>query len=36
MKSTDTVVSDIYHMIDTKEIPKGVDVEQIVKSFGEK
>ena len=36
MKSTDTVVSDIYHMIDTKEIPEGVDVEQIVESFGEK
>ena len=27
--STDTIVSDIYRMIDTKEITEGVDVEQV-------
>jgi hypothetical protein len=33
--STDTVVSDIYQMIDTKEIPEGVPVEQVINDFGE-
>ena len=33
--STDTVVSDIYHMIDTKDIPEGVPVEQVINDFGE-
>ena len=33
--STDTLVSDIYHMIDTKEIPEGVPVEQVINDFGE-
>ena len=35
MKSTDTVVSDIYRMIDTKDIPEGVPVEQVINDFGE-
>ena len=33
--STDTLVSDIYRMIDTKDIPKGVPVEQVINDFGE-
>ena len=33
--STDTLVSDIYHMIDTKDIPEGVPVEQVINDFGE-
>lgn len=33
--STDTLVSDIYRMIDTKEIPEGVPVEQVINDFGE-
>tara|TARA_R110002167_G_scaffold18168_1_gene68512 strand:+ start:495 stop:1379 length:885 start_codon:yes stop_codon:yes gene_type:complete len=33
--STETLVSDIYHMIDTKEIPEGVDVEEAIETFGE-
>jgi hypothetical protein len=33
--ATDTLVSDIYHMIDTKEIPEGVDVEEAIETFGE-
>ena len=35
MKSTDTLVSDIYRMIDTKDIPEGVPVEQVINDFGE-
>ena len=33
--STDTLVKDIYQMIDTKEIPDGVDVDKIIDDFGE-
>ena len=33
--STDTLVKDIYQMIDTKEIPDGVDVEEAIETFGE-
>jgi len=33
--ATDTLVEDIYHMIDTKEIPDGVDVEEAIETFGE-
>jgi len=33
--STDTLVSDIYQMIDTKEISDGVDVDKIIDDFGE-
>ena len=33
--STDTLVSDIYRMIDTKDTPKGVPVEQVINDFGE-
>ena len=32
--STDTLVKDIYQMIDTKEISDGVDVDKIVDDFG--
>ena len=32
---TDTLVKDIYHLIDTKEIPEGVDVDKVVDAFGE-
>jgi hypothetical protein len=35
MKTTDTLVKDIYHLIDTKEIPEGVDVDKVVDAFGE-
>ena len=31
--ATDTLVKDIYHMIDTKEIPDGVDVEEAIETF---
>jgi hypothetical protein len=33
--ATDTLVDDIYQMIDTKEIPDGVDVEEAIETFGE-
>ena len=33
--STETLVSDIYRMIDTKDIPEGVPVEQVINDFGE-
>jgi len=33
--ATDTLVEDIYQMIDTKEIPDGVDVEEAIETFGE-
>jgi len=33
--NTETLVKDIYQMIDTKEIPDGVDVEQAIETFGE-
>ena len=33
--STDNLVSDIYRMIDTKDIPEGVPVEQVINDFGE-
>jgi hypothetical protein len=33
--STETLVKDIYQMIDTKEIPDGVDVDKIIDDFGE-
>ena len=33
--ATDTLVEDIYQMIDTKEISDGVDVDKIVDDFGE-
>ena len=32
--STDTLIEDIYQMIDTKEISDGVDVDKIVDDFG--
>ena len=32
---TDTLVKDIYQLIDTKEIPEGVDVDKVVDAFGE-
>jgi len=35
MSTTDTLIDDIYRMIDTKEIPEGVDVEEAIESFGE-
>lgn len=33
--TTDTLVKDIYHMIDTKEIADGVDVDSVIEAFGE-
>jgi hypothetical protein len=33
--ATDTLVDDIYRMIDTKEIADGVPVEQVINDFGE-
>ena len=33
--ATDTLVDDIYRMIDTKEIPDGVPIEQVINDFGE-
>jgi len=33
--STDTLIKDIYQMIDTKEIPDSVDVNKIIDDFGE-
>ena len=35
MSNTDTLIQDIYHMIDTKEISDGVDVEEVIEKFGE-
>ena len=33
--ATDTLVDDIYRMIDTKDIPDGVPIEQVINDFGE-
>ena len=33
--ATDTFVDDIYRQIDTKEIPDGVPIEQVINDFGE-
>ena len=33
--ATDTLVDDIYRMMDTKEIPDGVPIEQVINDFGE-
>ena len=33
--ATDTLVDDIYRMIDTKEIPDSVPIEQVINDFGE-
>lgn len=35
LKTTDTVVDDIYHLIDTKEVAEGVDVAKVLADFGE-
>jgi hypothetical protein len=35
LKTTETIVEDIYHLMDTKEIADGVDVESVVEAFGE-
>jgi len=32
---TDTLVDDIYRLMDTKEVSEGVDVEKVVEEFGE-
>ena len=35
MKTVDTLVRDIYHLMETKEIPEGVNLEAQCKAFGE-
>lgn len=34
-KTTDTLVSDIYHLMTSKEVPEGVDHEAAIEAFGE-
>ena len=34
-KEIETLVQDIYHTIDTKEIAEGVDVDSVIETFGE-
>lgn len=35
MKTVDTLVEDIYRLMETKEIPEGVDAEKAIDDFGE-
>jgi hypothetical protein len=35
LKTTDTIVEDIYKLMDTKVVAEGVDVEKVIKDFGE-
>lgn len=35
MKTIDTLVDDIYHVIQTKEVPEGVDLDACIEAFGE-
>ena len=35
MKTIDTLVKDIYSLMETKEIPEGVDADQAIDDFGE-
>jgi len=35
MKHTDTLVEDIYHLMDTKEVGEGVNIEKVIEDFGE-
>lgn len=34
-KTIDTLVDDIYHVVQTKDVPEGVDLEQCIEDFGE-
>jgi hypothetical protein len=34
-KTTDTVVEDIYHLMDTKQVAEGVNIEKVIEDFGE-
>jgi hypothetical protein len=34
-KTTDTVVEDIYHLMDTKQVAEGVNIEKVIGDFGE-
>ena len=35
MSTTDTLVEDIYRLVDTKVVAEGVDVEKVIEEFGE-
>ena len=35
MKSTETLVEDIYNLMKTKQTPEGVDLEVEIEKFGE-
>lgn len=35
MKTTDTLVADIYSLMSSKEVPEGVDAEEAIEKFGE-
>ena len=35
MKTIDTLVADIYRLMETKEIPEDVDAEKAIDDFGE-
>jgi hypothetical protein len=35
MKNIYTLVKDIYDLVETKEVPEGVDIEECIEAFGE-
>ena len=35
MKTTDTLIDDIYGLVSTKEVASGVDIDKEIESFGE-
>lgn len=35
MSTTDTLINDIYKVVQTKEVPEGVDLEEAIEHFGE-
>ena len=35
MKNIHTLISDIYKLVETKQVPDGVDIEECIEAFGE-
>jgi hypothetical protein len=35
MKNIHTLINDIYDLVETKEVPEGVDIEDCIEAFGE-
>ncbi len=36
MKTVNTLVSDIYKLVSTKDVPEDVDIDSCIEQFGEK